>query len=211
MSSIRNLTLSFFILVLTSPAAFAYMSITESTEIVPENTHQFGLEPQFFMGGASGVNFNAFLDSGVNESSSYRVGLSAGTIDFTASASYKWIPIPDFENQPAIGGKFSLSYAHDSDLNFLTFQAAPMFGKKFWHEKGTFFSYLAVPISFISTKDRSYVGTQFTVGSEFIANDNNQIKYGAEFGMNLSDSYSYLSAFIVLPFDRSSGVHYRKR
>lgn len=197
--------------VLNTRAAFAYMSITESTEIISTNTHQIGFEPQFFMGGASGVNFGVFLDTGLNEASSYRVALSAGAFDFGASASYKWIPIPDYENQPAMGGKFSVLYGRDEAQNYLTFQAAPMFGKKLSHEQGTFFSYLAIPISFISAKEKTYVATQFTIGSEFIANNNNQLKYGTELGLNLSDSYSYLSVFIVLPFDKASGVHYRKR
>lgn len=47
-----------------------------------------------------------------SESSSWGIGLGLGKHYLHLDANWKWTPIPDYENQPAIGLLFGLAYLH---------------------------------------------------------------------------------------------------
>nr|WP_295905887.1 hypothetical protein [uncultured Bdellovibrio sp.] len=188
-----------------SSSAHAYLSIAESGEIVPAGMYQVGVEPQFLMNKGGGANFDVFFDTHINDATSARITMGAGAVDFNAFVSAKWMPFPDVENQPAMGLRVGAGLARDEDENLLQLQVAPLVSKKFDTEYGLAVPYLAVPFTFLNTKEENTVASNLTVGSEFHYADWNQVTLGGEVGLDLNKSYSYISIFATFPFESQKG------
>jgi len=196
---------SLLLLLIHSSSAWAYLSFAESAEIMPAGRYQVGFEPQLLTNRGNGANFNLFFDANVNDDTSARVTMGAGAIDFNAFASVKYIPFPDVGNQPAMGLRAGAGVSRDEGENLLTAQLAPMLSKKFNTEYGMSVPYLAIPFNFVNSKEENYVGSNVVFGTEFHSKDAQNFIFGAEIGAELSKSYSYISAFITIPFDSSKG------
>ena len=154
-------------LFLTS-TAHAYLSIGESGEVLPQNKYQLGIEPQLITSGSTGGNIDVFFDAPINEATSARILLGGGTIDFNAFASVKWMPFPDVDKQPAMGLRFGFGVARDEDENILQLQVAPLVSKKFDTEYGLSVPYLAVPFTFLNTKEENYVDPFLCSGEVYV-------------------------------------------
>ena len=185
--------------------AHAFMSIAESGEILPANTYQVGVEPQLLTDKNPGGNLDLFFDAPLNDSTSARLLLGGGSVDFNAFASVKWMPFPDVDKQPAMGLRVGAGVARDEDQNILQLQVAPMVSKKFDTDYGMSVPYLAVPFTFVNTKDDNFVATNLTVGSEFHYHEWKDVTLGGEVGLDLNKSWTYLSVFATIPFDSAKG------
>jgi hypothetical protein len=119
----------------------------------------------------------------------------------------KWVPFPDVGRQPALGGRMALIYARDGHKNFYDVQISPLISKLADTTYGKMIPYIGLPITFVSTKDDSWVATQFAVGAEWFSN--RDIHMGAELDLNLNKSFSAISAFFSFPFEQSTG--YKKK
>ncbi|WP_253720933.1 hypothetical protein [Bdellovibrio bacteriovorus] len=188
-----------------SSSAHAYLSIAESGELLAPGKYQVGVEPQLLTNKGNGANFNVFFDTAINESMSGRISMGAGAVDFNAFASAKWIPIPDVDNQPAMGLRFGAGIARDEDENLIQLQLAPMLSKKFDTEYGMSVPYFSIPFTFLNTKEENYVASNLAIGTEFHYVDWNQVTLGAELGLELNKSYSYISIFATFPFESHKG------
>lgn len=189
-----------------SSSAFAYLTIGESAELPAANTYQLGFEPQVLTDNGEGANISAYFDTPVTDASSARLWLGAGVIDFTAGATYKWVPFPDVENQPAIGFRIGGFFARKGGDDFLTVQGAPIFSKKVKTDAGLFTPYAAVAVDFNNTKSNNYTGTQMILGTEYHNADIPKMFFGAEVGFDLNQSYSYISGNVTFPFDSKKGL-----
>ena len=64
-------------------------------------------------GGYEGIGVMGHMEVPFSESSSWKVGLGRGTdISLQVDGSWKWIPIPDYDGQPAIGLLSGATYIH---------------------------------------------------------------------------------------------------
>ncbi|UOF02206.1 hypothetical protein [Bdellovibrio reynosensis] len=185
--------------------AHAYLSIAESGELDPQGKYQVGVEPQLLTNKGGGANVNVFIDTAISESSSARVSMGAGAVDFNAFASFKFIPFPDVDNQPSMGFRAGAGIARDEEQNLLQLQFSPLVSKKFDTEYGLAVPYLAVPFTFLNTKEENLVATNLSIGSEFHYVDWDQVTLGAEAGVDLNKSYSYISIFATFPFESQKG------
>lgn len=190
---------------LLSASSHAYLSIAESGELLPSGKYQVGVEPQILTNRGGGTNLNVFLDSALNESTSARVTLGGGAVDFNAFASAKWIPFPDVDNQPAMGLRVGGGIARDEGNNILQLQIAPLVSKKFDTEYGLTTPYLATPFTFINSKEENYIASNLTIGSEFHYHEWKNVILGGEIGLELNKSYTYLSIFATFPFESQKG------
>ncbi|MBV2167313.1 MAG: hypothetical protein KUL82_01290 [Bdellovibrio sp.] len=188
-----------------STNAHAYLSIAESGEVLSPGKYQVGVEPQILTNKGGGTNFNVFLDSSINEATSARISMGAGAVDFNAFASAKWIPFPDVDNQPAMGLRAGAGLARDEEENLLHLQLAPMASKKFDTEYGLTVPYIAIPFTYVNTKEENFAATNLVVGSEFHYVDWDQVTLGGEVGVDLNKSYSYVSIFVTFPFESHKG------
>lgn len=190
------------IILLTSISAHSFMTLSESGEMIKESDYQIGFAPQILLNDERGLNGTAFADYLYNDSTSFRAHLGAGTVDFHAGASVKFVPFPDVEKQPAMGVRGGVFFVRDTNESNLAFQLAPLASKKVETEHGLFTPYTAVAFSYINWREKKKNGTQFIMGSEFQKYGDNSLKFGAEVGISLNDSYSYVLGSISWAFER---------
>ena len=188
-----------------SSTAHAYLSIAESGEVLAPGKYQVGVEPQLLTNKGGGANFVVFFDTSINDSTSARILMGAGAVDFNAFASVKWMPFPDVENQPAMGLRVGAGLARDEEENLLQLQVAPLVSKKFDTEYGLSVPYFAIPFTYLNTKEENVVATNLAVGTEFHYVDWTGVTLGAELGVDLNKSYSYVSIFATFPFESQKG------
>lgn len=201
---IATLFTTTFILSRTSQA---YLALNETAELLPDGMFKLGVAPQLKLSDGSGLNVGAYFDTYLTEDLNGRVEIGGGETDFWTSGSVKWVPFPDVGRQPAIGGRMALIYARDEKVNFYDVQIAPIVSKLAATTYGKMIPYVGLPITWVSTKDDSYVATQFAVGAEWFSNRDMHV--GAELDLNLNKSFSSLSVFVGFPFDQSVG--YKKK
>lgn len=188
-----KLILSVFLLSTSFFCQNAYMAISETAAIVPQDKYRIGFEPQILTNQGGGVNATLFADRGINDSTSGRVYIGGGAQDFTTGGSVKYIPFPDVDQQPAMGVRGGARYARSGSANILSVEFAPLISKVITTDSGTFHPYVAIPFNYIVTKEKNFVGTQMVFGHEWSIKDLEKAQIGAELGFSLNDSYSYIS------------------
>lgn len=194
-----------FLGLICTSTANAYLSIAESGELIAPGKYQVGMQGQGFLNHGGGGNLNVFLDAGLNDELSGRVSLGGGTIDFNSFASIKYVPFPDFQNQPAIGVRAGIGLARHEQENLLQFQFAPLMSKKVNTEFGLTVPYIAVPFTYINTDHDNFFATNIVLGSEFNYFEIPGVSFGGEFGLELNRSYTYFSVYATFPFDSKTG------
>lgn len=187
----------------TLSAQASFLSVNETAEILPENFYKVGVAPQLLISNGGGFNIGVFADMHAFDDTDARISFGAGEIDFYTQASLKWVPFPDVDKQPAIGLKGGLGYVRENSENFLQIQITPLISKKADTRYGNMIPYVALPITYMNTKNDNYTATQFTVGSEWYPYDDKHI--GAELNLNMKNSYSSISVYFSFPFEASTG------
>ncbi|MES3038915.1 MAG: hypothetical protein V4736_13480 [Bdellovibrionota bacterium] len=197
-------------LLFLSSTTHAYLAIGESGEVVPLGNFQFNAQPQFFTNEGSSANILVSVDTPWTSSASSRFTVGGGKMNPTLGASIKWIPFPDVDRQPAIGGKAQVWYARYENGNILTFQLAPLISRKMDTDVGLFIPYFAVPFNFTNTKDRNYANQQFVLGTEWKVPDYPQMTLGGEVALNLKDSFSFFLFTFSYQIDASNGLQLKR-
>ncbi len=193
-------------ILLVSSSSLAYLTISETAELPAAGYYQVGFEPQFFTNAGGGANLTGFFDAPFTDSTSGRLWLGTGAIDFNAGASFKYVPFPDVDRQPGIGFRTGGFFSRKGSENFLTLQLAPIFSKKVNTENGLFTPYTAIALDFTNTKEKNFTGSQVMFGTEYKTPEVPKMYFGLEAGFSLNDSYSYISGTVTLPFDSSKGL-----
>lgn len=186
-----------------SRSSFAYLSINETAELMPDGYYKLGVAPQLMLSDGGGLNFGAFFDTYIADDINGRVQIGAGKTDFWTSVSAKWVPYPDIDRQPAMGLRGALIYARDESTNFYNLQISPIISKMADTRYGKMIPYIGLPVTLINTKDNSKTATQFAVGAEWFSDKDMHV--GAEFDLNLNNSFTAVSVFISFPFDQAVG------
>lgn len=192
--------------IVTPSISHAYLSLNETGELLREGDFRLGAIPQAYLSDGGGTNVAAFMDFNVSQSVNSRLLIGGGSTDFWAQASAKWIPFPDYQNQPAMGLRGALIYARDNKLNFYNIQVTPIISKVTDSAYGKMIPYIGLPITVIYSDNRSITAMQFAVGNEWVVNQDFQV--GAELDLNLSNTTTAISLHLNFPFDGRIG--YRK-
>lgn len=188
---------------LLSRYSHAFLTIQETAEILPENYYRLGVAPQLIVSDGGGFNLGVFADAHIDNDLDGRISMGGGETDFWAQASVKWVPFPDVEKQPALGGRAALIFARDESNNYTGVQITPLVSKKADTRYGNMIPYAGLPITFMSGKHKSYTASQFTVGAEWFPEQDKHV--GAEFNLNLDNSLSSISVYFGFPFEGSTG------
>ena len=196
-------------ILLSSLSALAYLELNETAELVPnDGKYRVGFFPQIFISNGGGTNIGAFIDTYIDADINSRFTLGGGSTDFWASASAKWVPFPDYKEQPALGfrggftygfGKFPLDSQQDKKSIF-NLQFTPITSKVIETDYGKMNPYLGVPVTFVST---GVTAVQLMVGAEWLHSQDFQM--GGELEMNLQNAFSALSVYFNFPFDEKTG------
>lgn len=210
----RNRILSLFIFGIAwtvSSTSHAYLEFAETGDIVPRGTYKVGLGPQIRMSDGSGVNISAYAESGFRDDLGWRAHVGTGDTDFYFGASVKWVPIPDYENQPAIGLRGDMAFANDNRVTTSVFRIAPLISKGFQTDYVYFTPYAALPLGTASTDGGSVTFTQLALGSDIKVDEWRDILFNVELGSNISKAFSYLSLNFFYFFDSGDGLKVRRQ
>ena len=189
------------VLLLSRPS-LAYLSVSETAELIKEGDYRIGVIPQLILSSGGGSNLGVFFDMPVEDDINSRFIIGGGSTDFYASASVKWVPYPDYERQPAIGLRGALTYARDGVANFYNLQATPIISKNVDTQWGKMIPYVGLPVTIVhSTISATLI--QFVVGSEWV--DRKDFQIGGEFDFNLSNTNTALTLHFNFPFDGNTG------
>jgi hypothetical protein len=182
--------------------AHAYNSVLQTGDLVEPGAFQAALAPQFTLSRYDGVSVDALLDVGIDNASSARglIGVGDG-IDFEVGGLYKYIPFPDTDRQPAIGGELGVVFARTRGKSELDFRFNPLLSKKFETEVGDVTPYASIPLTISFRDGQTLVPIQLSFGSELRLLSTPQLSFLAEAGLNLHDAFGYISGAIAWRFD----------
>ena len=201
----KPMVLTFLItssVLLLSRPSLAYLSVSETAELIKEGEYRIGVIPQLILSSGGGSNMGVFFDMPIEDDVNSRFIIGGGTTDFYASASVKWVPYPDFEKQPAIGIRGAITYARDGVANYYNLQATPIISKSVDTEWGKMIPYVGLPVTIVHSTISTTL-MQFVVGSEWV--DRKDFQIGAEFDFNLSNTVTALTLHFNFPFDGNTG------
>ncbi len=192
-------------LLLTNPA-YAFYSTLDNGNILKAGQYQLLLAPQFILSNDTGVNISGRFDFGFDESSNFRTIVGTGTTNFFAGVMYKWIPIPDFESQPAIGLLGGIIYGVINNNSALGARIHPLISKKFDTDAGELTPYGAIPFGFQTANDETTFPIHLTLGTEYKPVGFKNISFMTEVGFNLHEAFNYITLAAVLQFDENAGL-----
>ncbi len=182
-----------------SPCSHAFYSVQENGELLKPEEMQFSTEAQILTHRATGVNIVGRIDRGINDESSARLTVGTGETDFVIGASYKWVPYPDLATQPAIGFIFGAIYARYEEENELSLRATTLISKAYDSDIGSFIPFIALPIGIRNYADETEFPINIAVGTRYAHPQLNTCEFTAELGLNLNESFGYISVGAVFP------------
>lgn len=200
---ITKTKLVFISLFLFTQMSSAYLSLSETAELIKENQYRVGVSPQLLVSDGGGSNISVFFDLPVESDMNARFILGSGATEFWAATSIKWVPYPDYKTQPAIGLRAAFIYARESKDNFYALQLTPIISKIVDTHWGKMNPYIGIPVTALFSNTKNLTALQFVVGSEWI--DRRDFQLGAEFDFNLSKSVSAITLHANFPFDGKLG------
>jgi hypothetical protein len=197
-------TIAILSLSLISTSALCYQSVIETGEIIPPGAFKIGGEVQFAGGDFSGTNELVRMDAGVNDSSNVRAILGTGSMSFNGALYYKYIPVPDIGNQPAVGLITGFEYGYYNPYNEFSIETKPLISKKLHTvEAGAITPYIAVPVGVTFGTDRSRLFAPLAVGSYWQPETTGNFSFYGEFGFNIANAFDYVSFAVAYNFDGS--------
>lgn len=205
---------------LLSTPAWAYLSTIDTGDLVPEGKYQAIIEGQFVTDPDSGANFIGRVDGSIDDETGWRGLLGFGDTDFEVGGFIKWIPIPDFEDQPALGALAGVTYARESSDSELAARIHPLISKRFGLELGDITPYASLPFGLHSrgkkridddgdVQDKTFMTLQLAAGVKFRPSSLENWSFGGELGFSLSEANTYFSLFAALNIDPDEGVKFK--
>lgn len=161
----------------------AYMSLMTTGDILQKNQVQ-GLGYLEFW---KGTNMNARASMGLTEDLQGDLEVSSGDIDFMASAMLKWVPIPDYEKQPALGIRGGLTYINTDSYTQTSLIATPFASKAFQSPHGKFSPFAGVPLALNSNSDDTFLTARLIMGLDWTPQENPNLHVLGEIGIKISN------------------------
>jgi hypothetical protein len=198
-------------LVFGLPAHAAYYGVLDNGEILESGKYKLTSDVQALTKNG-GLNLGAMFDMGFQEDFGIRALVGFGKTDFYGGAMLKWMPIPDLDDQPAIGVNVGVIYAKDEDLKDLSFRAEPMISKRLKVDDTVFTPYAALPVSIRVRdsndpliKESTRATFQLVLGTQLQLATYKNLQFIGEIGLDLDQAPGYVSVGAVWYFDRENG------
>ncbi len=185
-----------------APSAHAYNSVIQTGDVVEPGAFQLAIVPQVILSRYKGVGLDAMLDVGVDTASSIRgvIGVGDG-VDFQVGGLYKYIPFPDTENQPAIGGEAGLVFARTAGKSEVDLRFNPLISNKYESEIGDITPYVSLPVGIEFRDGESLVPVQLALGTELRLLSTPQLSFFLEGAVNLHDAFGSISGALTWRFE----------
>ena len=193
----KAISLLFSSLLLTIPSS-AYFSVLDTGEVVKTGEYKVLAEGQFLTDAPEGFNLNGRFATGIDEESELQIELGFGSIDFNIGGFYKWVPVPDTDDQPAVGVRAGFTFAQVSDFSTYGLNVTPFASKKFETEHGVFSPYVGVPIGLQQNSIDTRFSLQASIGLEWIPDQWSLpelygFRFLTEYSFEIDDAFSYFS------------------
>lgn len=202
---IKNLVL--LLLTFSSPA-FGYNETLQTGEILPTQQYNVNLSTQFITDHDSGANFTGRVETGLNEEYGLGAHLGVGTTDFLVGTYVKWVPIPDYEDQPAMGLTAGINFARIDGFNELSVRTHPFISKMYATELGNFTPFASLPIGIRSFNGETTFPIQFALGTEFEPHQLEHIRFMGEIGFNIHKAFTYIVLSATFEIDEENGIQF---
>lgn len=198
---LNPLIFAFIISILTTPI-YGYLSIMESGEPVQAGDYHIGFAPQFVtdIDGASNAVFN--LRTQINSGQDFSLQLGSGHTRIWSTIASRWVPIPDVQSQPALGIRYDITLAQQTNQSTGVFRLAPFISKRFRTEAGHLEPYAYLPMGVAINNDQTQNLSSLTIGTQLQVEDLRPIYFYVESGINLKGTHSYFLVGIFSIFER---------
>lgn len=195
---------------LTSSSAFAYYDVLDTGEIMAKGNYKLTGGAQLLTD-EGGANGEAIFDAGFSDEFGGRATFGLGRTDIFAGALFKWMPIPDIDNQPAIGFNVGLLYGKANGNRDLTFRFEPLVSKKIDAGSTVWTPYASIPLG-LRSRDSEDNGKsndfawQLVGGTQLQIEKWKKLQFMAEIGVDLGKAVSHVSVAAVFYFDEEKGM-----
>lgn len=194
---------------LSSPC-WAYYDVLDTGEVMQKGKYKLTADTQLLTS-TGGGNVGVIADAGIQEEYGLRAIAGLGRTDYFFGGLFKWMPIPDIQNQPAVGFNAGLLYAKWYDNRDLTFRFEPLVSKKFSLEQVIITPYGSIPLglrtrsSNVNSDTGTDIAWQFVVGSQLQIEKWKNLQFMGEVGLELDHSLSHISVAAIWYFDEENG------
>ncbi len=182
----------------------AYLGLLTDGDILPSERVRAGVELQGVLNENDGINLAGHFDMGLNDSTELMLEAGTGAQDFFGSLQFKYVPYPDYENQPAIGFIFGTTVASESGDSDTLLSLKSFVSKKFETDIGPMTPYGALAVHFALTDNNDYDPLQLILGSKYKHPNWTNTHLLTEIGIDVSDAFNYIAVYLTYEFDKGS-------
>lgn len=195
-----------FLLFIHGFSAYGYYSTLETGELLKEGEYKATAESQLLTEDTTGVNFIGRFDTWLSEELNFQGVFGFGEVDLQLSGFIKWVPYPDYGEQPAIGFKAGALYSRIGNENELSARWTPFISKAFRGDFGIFSPFASLPTGIRSINGDIDIPVQIAGGVEWKTPDLEKLAFLFEAGFDVNDAFSYLSFAVSLQMDDTRGI-----
>lgn len=191
----------------------AYMAFMQTGDIPEPGHYQISSHLQFAASEIDGITLAGRGESRLTEATTLFTSVGFGAIKFMAGFGLKWVPYPDFEQQPALGATFSVWYGYNewqitvppSETSEVSLRVTPFASKKYQVEFGELNAYVALPFGATDRERGSRYPIHLVAGFAAHNPEHKQIAFTGEIGLNLHDAFNYFTVGAAYDFDPEKG------
>ena len=182
--------------------AHANHSILDTGNLLERGEFKAHFEAQFLTSNDSGFNLKGHLDTGLTKDSGLRGVVGIGKADLHIGGFYKWAPIPDIDEQPAMTLLAGVTYSSFSGANHLSLRLHPILSKTFEIELGEVTPYGSLPIGVRSSNEEgTHVPLQLVLGAELKTLHWEKVTFMGEISFDIQHTSNYISFSANFVFD----------
>ena len=151
------------------------------------------------------LSINSHIDKRLSMNSGLRGTIGIGPTAFRIGGFYKWAPIPDLPNQPAVSLLTGIMYTSLDEDNDLSLRLHPIVSKNLTIKNiGQITPYGSLPIGIRSLSHKDIdIPIQLTLGAEFKRPKWKQVTFMTEMNFNVQNSSNYFGFGINVNFDEA--------
>lgn len=206
----RNRWILAALFLLVGQPSQAFFSHLDTADLLKPGEYDLGIEPQYIFNSYSGLNVIGHFDMGSNnDSTNYKFTLGTGATALELGGFFKWVPIPDYGNQPGIGGYTGVVIDVVNGTTAVSLRFHPEISKKFdTFKAGTWTPYAAIPFGISFYNGQTLAPFQLAAGTKWLPSNFRHLNFWGELGINLNAAFSYLSFGLTVPFDSWNNIQF---
>jgi hypothetical protein len=191
---------------LTSPLGWGFYSTVDDGKILDRGQYRLTGTGQLITSEGSGGNATGRFAHWWNDELQLEALAGFGEVDFQAGGFVKWVPIPDYKDQPALGVKAGVLYGTIEGLSEFSFRIHPMISKSFDSDIGSFTPYGSIPVGMRFFDSKIDIPTQLALGSFYRHPELESVSFALELGFDLNKAFNYVTLGVVIHVDDDEGI-----